>query len=434
MKKLIVLSADALVWEDMEYFKTLPNYKKYLAGGCEVQKVRSVYPTITYPCHTTMSTGVYPNRHGVYSNYQLIPGQAPLPWRWDYSNNKCKQDIFTEAKKAGYSTAAVFWPTTGNHPDIDYLIDEYWTQSPEDTPREAWTRMGSDSRMLDVIERNIGNNDIRKHPQTDRFIISCCCDIIRQYQPDILFLHPANIDAYRHQYGLFNDHVRFGIEETDRWIGELMEAAEEAGVLADTNLVITSDHGQLDIKRVVNPNVVLADKGLIAVNSDGTLGDWKAWCMSGGLSAVVFLKDPNDVQLYNETYELLQWMAKEGVYGISRVFTEQEANESHHLGKAGFSFVLESDDFTSFGDGFVRPMVTNFDSSDYRYGRATHGHLPHKGPQPTFMAKGPDFNENITIETANLVDQAPTYAKLLGIELAGVDGIPLDAFIKSGRR
>lgn len=45
MKKLIVISADALVAEDMEYLETLPNFKKYLAGGVGVRKVHSVYPT-----------------------------------------------------------------------------------------------------------------------------------------------------------------------------------------------------------------------------------------------------------------------------------------------------------------------------------------------------------------------------------------------------
>ena len=70
-RKLIVFSADAMVWEDVEYFKTLPNYKKYLAGGCMIEKVESVYPTITYPCHTTMATGVWPDKHKVPGNYQF---------------------------------------------------------------------------------------------------------------------------------------------------------------------------------------------------------------------------------------------------------------------------------------------------------------------------------------------------------------------------
>ena len=72
MKKLIVISADALVAEDVEYLETLPNFKKYLAGGVGVRKVHSVYPTITYPCHTTMITGVYPDTHKVTGNLSCI--------------------------------------------------------------------------------------------------------------------------------------------------------------------------------------------------------------------------------------------------------------------------------------------------------------------------------------------------------------------------
>lgn len=100
MKKLIVISADALVAEDVEYLETLPNFKKYLAGGVGVRKVHSVYPTITYPCHTTMITGVYPDTHKVTGNLELHPGRtSDLPWKWDYKYNACKQDIFTEAKR-----------------------------------------------------------------------------------------------------------------------------------------------------------------------------------------------------------------------------------------------------------------------------------------------------------------------------------------------
>ncbi len=427
-KKLIVFSADAMVWEDLKYFKTLPNYKKYLEGGCVVEKVASIYPTITYPCHTTMATGVWPDKHKVPGNYQFVPGTWPLPWRWDYDFVEWKEDIFTAAKKAGYTTAAVFWPVTGNHPYIDYLIDEYWTQGPEDTPRQAWKRMGSSPEMLDIVERHIGDNKIRLHPPTERFIISCTCDIIRRFNPDVMFLHPANIDSYRHDTGLFNDKVLVGVEETDQWIGEIMKAVEDVGELDNTNLVLTSDHGQMEIKRIININVILADHGLIRKEEDGSLKDWDAWCVSGGMSALVYLKDPDNRMVYDKTYEVLSQMAEEGIYGISQVFTKKEARE-HHL-DGPFSFVLETDDYTSFGDQINRPLVRNFDSADYRYGRATHGYLPHKGPQPIFMAKGPDFNEGVVLEKGRLIDQAPTYAKLLGTELPHADGIPMEGLIR----
>lgn len=428
-KKLIVFSADAMVTEDLEYLKTLPNFKKYLTGCSVVKRITSIYPTITYPCHTTMSTGVWPEKHGVVGNIEFQPGVEAPPWNWDYRAVKWKEDIFTAAKKAGYTTAAIFWPVTGNHPYIDYLINEYWTQNDEDTPREAWKRMGSSEEMLELVERHIGKNEIRQHPQSERFIVSCTCDLIRQYKPDVIFLHPANIDGYRHQTGVFNDKVREGVEETDQWIGEIMQALEDAGELENTNFVLTSDHGQLDIKRVMNPNVILADEGLIRKKEDGSLDSWDAWCLSEGLSALVYLRDPSDKDCYEKTYRVLKNMEEEGIYGISRVFTAEEAKKDYHL-SGGFSFVLESDDYSSFGEAINRPIVTNYDISDYRYGHATHGHLPFKGPKPIFVVKGPDFQENVILEEGLLIDEAPTYAKILGVSLEGADGSPVDALIR----
>jgi len=427
--KLIVISADAMVSEDLEYFKTLPNYKKYLANGCEIKQVKSVYPTITYTCHTTMSTGVYPQKHGVTGNYQFLPGQSPLPWKWDYSNNHWKEDIFTVAKKAGYSTAAVMWPVSGNHPAIDLLIAEYWPQGSGDTPRDAYSRMGSKEKTLEIVENHFGENAFEGHPQVEHFTVSCTCEMIRRYQPDLTMIHLANIDSYRHANGAFHEKIRQGIEETDMWIGEIMQAVEDAGVLEETNLVLTSDHGQLDVKRIINLNVIFADYGLMSINKDGTLQDWNAYILSNAMSALVYLKDPEDKALWNRVYDLLKQMETEGIYGIGKVFTLQEVIEQYKTAD-GFSFMLETDGYTSFGDSWTRPIVKEYDFTDYRSGKATHGYLPEKGPQPMFLAKGPGFKENVTLEKGLLVDQAPTYAALLGIALQNADGKPLYEFLK----
>ena len=429
MKKLIVLSADALVAEDMEYLETLPNFQKYLAGGVGIRRVHSVYPTITYPCHTTMITGVYPERHRVTGNLELHPGQTSnLPWKWDVNNNACHQDLFTEAKKAGYETAAVFWPVTGNHPAIDHLIDEYWIQSEDDTPEAAFRRMGSDEQMLRIVEKNSHGVKRPLHPQLDTYIVDCACDVIRECHPDILFLHPADVDWARHQYGVFNDQVKKTVESTDRYIGQIMKAVEETGAEKDTNLVLVSDHGQRNITRIVNINVAFAKAGLIRVNEDGTFADWDAWCLSGGMSAEVHLKHPEDMALLERVKQLLETMQKDIRYGIERIFTKEEAGKEHLSGD--FSFVLEALEGTSFGDQFLPPLVTPFETKDYRYGHATHGYLPEKGPQPVFYAKGPDFKEHVLLDHARLVDEAPTLAALLGVDFPNVQGVCLRELLR----
>ena len=59
---------------------------------------------------------------------------------------------------------------------------------------------------------------------------------------------------------------------------------------------------------------------------------------------------------------------------------------------------------------------------NYRFGRATHGYLPEKGPQPTLIAFGPHMKPGVVLKNANLVDEAPTFAHALGFEMENTDG------------
>ena len=84
----------------------------------------------------------------------------------------------------------------------------------------------------------------------------------------------------------------------------------------------------------------------------------------------------------------------------------------------------------SFAERLTRPVVSGFDFSDYRFGRGTHGHEPTKGPQPTFIAKGPSFKSGVVIREGNILNHAPTFARVLGIELRDAVGKPVFELLK----
>ncbi len=92
------------------------------------------------------------------------------------------------------------------------------------------------------------------------------------------------------------------------------------------------------------------------------------------------------------TRKLLDQAVEDGIYGIGSYMTEEEAEKKEHL--AGpFSFIAESDGYTSFADAWTGPVCGSLDSSDYRTGHATHGHLPDRGPQPPLFLFGPGIRE-----------------------------------------
>ena len=430
MRKVVVVSSDAMVGEDLEIYKEMPSYKRLFEGGSRVQKVSSIYPTVTFPAHATMMSGFYPGRHGIFSNMQLIPGSDPTPWQWNSDFLKCT-DIFKEAKKKGLTTAAVLWPVTAFNSSIDYHIADYWAQGDGDTTLEAFKRAGACDSVMEIIKRHMPLFEGREriHPYRDDFGMHCAADIIREFAPDLLMVHPANIDDARHKYGVFGPHIKDALRDLDKWMLLIADALEERGILEETDIFLVSDHGQLDVRRNIALNVIFRENGLIDVAEDGSIRDWKAWCLSNGMSAIVFLKDKRDKDLHDRVRSLLDDLLEEGLYGFSRIFEEEEAMKIYSYG-GPFSFVLETDGYTAFADSYERPLVKPLDNSDYRFGNATHGYLPEKGPQPLLVAKGPHIKSGIVVEKSHIVNEAPTYASILGFEIPGADGTAIKEILK----
>ena len=244
-----------------------------------------------------------------------------------------------------------------------------------------------------------------------------------------MFVHVGLFDAARHAHGCFGEHIAAAVKELDGYIGQLGEACGRAGYGEALDFVLVSDHGQMDIRRSINLNVLLADGGFLQTDERGRVTSWKAYSFSNAMSSLVYVADPADDKLCREVYHYLCHLCREGIYGIGRVFTRREAAFLEHL-DGEFCFVLESDGYTSFGDGAVRPLVHNFDCSDYRFGKATHGYLPEKGPQPVFVAKGPDFIPNRTQKRGRLIDEAPTFAAILGVGLPEADGRAMTGLLR----
>lgn len=232
-------------------------------------------------------------------------------------------DLFTAAKSAGLTTASIFWPVTGNHRDVDYLINEWPGCAPDIPIAEAMKEEGSDQKTLDIVkmyEKEMLRTGV--HPGCDYFVADCAAEIIKRYTPDLVILHPANVDGARHASGVFSDAVEQAVKETDDMIGIVCRAAEAAGLGGKYNFVLVSDHGQLDMKRIVNVNALFADLGWIETDSRGNVKDWKAWAISQGFSSYVVLRDPCDSDFKEKAERTLRELIKDGLYGFGSVLNE----------------------------------------------------------------------------------------------------------------
>ncbi len=435
-KHLIVISVDAMVYEDLEYCRSLPNLGKLINNGSIIEHVRTIYPSLTHPVHATLITGCTAGRTGIVNN-SIFDKEHPIGgadiW-YNYLEQIGCDTLLHVAKRAGLTTAVASWPVTnGMNGVIDYLVpcalnvdfDGY-----EDSPLDAYRALGASESIMDIIEEAVNRHSyINKHPEVDDFQAYCSAEIIKRYKPNLLLTHPSYVDDIRHKYGVFSPMIKHALDRTDEWIGMIMQAVEEAGIADTTDYVILSDHGQISITRTISPNVYLCDEGFITANEDGSLKDYTAFIKSAGASAHVYLKDSNDRSTYDRVYALLQEMANEGIYGFNEVLKAEEVKEIYGL-YGDFSFVLETDGYTSFGEWLTRPVVRPHDINDYRFGKGTHGHLPHKGPQPIFLACGASFKRGVVLEYGEITSHAPTLASVLGLELKDAEGRIIKEFLK----
>lgn len=439
-EKTFVLSMDALVGEDVSYLWCKPNFSRIFRQCAKVNQVSTIYPSITYPAHASIITGCRPGKHGVVTNGAFKTTAGPTQWHL-YSDMIKVEDIFAIAKCCGCSTAAIYWPITGNNPNIDYLINEYFFPDEQETIESGFAKLGANEETMQVIREN--RNRLPSHYRNregklqlkhtfDDFINGCACSMIQKYQPDLLLVHNCLIDTWRHKYGIFNDNITEGLDQMDIWLGEIIDAMTEAGVYDKTNFVLLSDHGQLNYVRGVKINLLLARRGFIKIANNGTVEDWEAFAQTNGMSATIFLRDAKNQESYRKVYEYLLELSSQGVWGISKVYTEAECAEKYGL-YGEFSFVVESDGYTGFSDQWTEPLVNPVDLTDYHFCAATHGYEPEKGPQPIFLGAGPAFQPGAVIDKAQIIDEAPTLARILGGTMEQAEGRCMHEILRPGR-
>ena len=414
-QKLVLVSVDAMIAEDLEYLQTKPSFGWLMANSARVERVKSVYPTLTYPCHAAMATGCWPAKHGVLNNTYLQPGRVSPDWLWYHDAYKVP-DLLDAAKAKGLTTAAIGWPTMGKHPNADWIVGEIAATKAKTaeeyradylrtgTTPEVWDRVGAPS-IFWRTER--GNN-------VTCFNASACCGIIRNYQPDLTILHIGEPDSSRHKFGVYAPQVREKLNTCEEVLGWILSAIRDAGIGDCTNLIVTADHGQMDATRTIHPNVLLTKAGFVTLDGNGEVSRWRAWCHSTGMSATIHVKNPADEAA---VYDCLN-----GQSGVEKIFTRAEAAEHGYDGD--FSFMLEGDGKTKVEDDWRGEYLATHPV------KGGHGYLPEKGPRHPLLATGPAFRTGAVLAHADLIDGAPTWAKVLGLDLPDADGRVLEELLR----
>jgi hypothetical protein len=418
-KRLFVLSVDSLFYEDIPWIKECPNLMGIFSHGACVKGMRSTYPTMTYVAHTTILTGCHPDTHGIFHNEKVQVENRCPDWHWFRREIKCPT-FLDAAKKAGYRISVINWPVTGADPAVDYLIPEIWAEEFDGDPRPRFEKACSPG-MMDLFDKYHKVLRWKEQPELDIFGLSCTLDIIRDHRPELILLHLSYLDNARHKNGVFAEKANEALTACDERFGQIIGALEDAGVYEKTNFVVIGDHGHLPVNQVFNPNIRLVKEGLIRLKGDGTIAGWDAYCHSAGLSCQVVLSDPDNGKIRQKLLGVLQAMIADESLGCEEILGREELKSRYHL-EGPIDYCIEGRRGTAFGNNCTGGEILSTDNRDYKFSVASHGHMPEKGPQPILFAAGPDIRDEVTLPPGDLIDEGPTFAKILGLKMPYAQG------------
>jgi predicted AlkP superfamily pyrophosphatase or phosphodiesterase len=266
-RKLLVISVDGLDYRylrDADSLKLkIPHMRRLMREGLTAQGVVGVVPTITWPSHTTLITGVPPAVHGILGNRR--PAAEGGEYYWDVSLLKVPT-LLDAARKAGLKSAAVTWPVTVNAP-VDYNLPEYFRKRQGGSMDLPSIETKATPGLVEEIAK-----EYPSFPQEwmeDRTRAQATAFLVARKNADLVLTHLVDHDAEAHESGPFSREALAKVEYSDELIGQILLRAPSDYVVA-----IVSDHGfertdtEVDIRQRLNGAVATVTPYLLIANSE----------------------------------------------------------------------------------------------------------------------------------------------------------------------
>ncbi|MFO0691075.1 MAG: ectonucleotide pyrophosphatase/phosphodiesterase [Myxococcota bacterium] len=394
----------------------MPNLVELCAAGACARGMTPVFPSVTYPAHTSLVTGTRPAEHGIVSNF--VRGQD---WYLDAADIG-SPTLWQAARAAGRKTAIVTWPASYGA-EVDFLIPENLSFGVPDVRERI--RDGSTPGLFDALEKKCGRVSIPAFEAPDAGdrldAVSTCfaAEILRTKQPDLLLVHYLDADHRQHFAGVDSAEARHAFERIDGFVGELRRAVRDAGREAETIFLIVGDHGFVPVHTNVNVHALLAAAGLASTDG-GRLVLAKGLRVSAlGGSAAIYVEDGADPATAARLEAALRAEIDRRYHGLVELMPRAElealgAFPGAAMGLAaapGFMLIGLDVPMAVLPTGALKGM---------------HGYRPTlPGMATGFIAAGPGIRRGLDVPVVRQIDVAPTVAALMGLRLDEAVGIPL---------
>jgi predicted AlkP superfamily pyrophosphatase or phosphodiesterase len=418
---VVLISIDGFPAYALEDSKLpVPTLRRMMQEGASARGMTIVNPTVTWPNHTTLATGVAPAKHGVLYNGLLVrePGMPPRIEPRSRADLVRVPTIYDVAHQAGLSTAQVDWVPWQTGSSLDWAFEE----NPD--PRGQVARemiSGGLASELDLTEFKKGNPAWR-----DEVWTRAATHIIRAHRPNLLLFHLLNLDAIHHRYGPRTPASLTAIALADARVSEVLAALEHSGLQDQATVIVVSDHGFRGSRKSIRPNAALLRAGFIRAEG-AKIASSDAYAVPEGGTAMVYLRQEGALAPAQGILEVLR-----SLDGVAAILLPEEfpalglplrkdnpqSPEFILVAKPGYAFdrSWEGEPVVDIAEGMPA---------------GHHGFIARDADMnAVFIAWGRGIRRGVRLDTIRNIDVAPTLAGLLGLRMDPVDGAPLSEILQ----
>ncbi|PJK14530.1 alkaline phosphatase family protein [Lysobacteraceae bacterium NML07-0707] len=370
---LLLISIDGLRPQDINA-QDMPNLWQLAEAGVRAEGMRPAYPSLTFPNHYTLVTGVVPDRHGIVHNSMYDAGlgdfRPDLPQAVRNEHWWGAEPVWVSAEKAGLRTTTLYWP--GSEAAIHGIRPQVWL--PFDSSRSAQWRAEKVASWLTA--------------KTSK-------------RPAFATLYFDKVDHASHSHGPNSSQARSERRNSDAAIGHLLSRLRQNKQLDETNIIVVSDHGFAEVP----PGQALAVAEMVPP-------DWVEVISTGqvvGFALKPATRAQAEQHLLGRHDHYQCWrkneLPKRWTYGQHPRVPE---------------IVCQMD------EGWDALTDEKFETrKNNPRMRGSHGYDPAlPSMQASFIAHGPAFRPGTTLPVFNNVDVYPLLMKLIGLPASPNDGNP----------
>jgi predicted AlkP superfamily pyrophosphatase or phosphodiesterase len=368
---LILVSFDGFRPAYLDRFD-LPNFKRVMARGTRARALMPVFPSLTFPNHYSLVTGLTASRHGIVANSFFDPGrQESYSFRDERSVTDGSwyrgEPIWVTAETQGMVAACYFWP--GSEAAIQGVRPTFWNKYDGAIPAEVRVRTVLDWLRLDAVRR-----------------------------PHLVTLYFSELDSASHQGALDSPAIEAAARSLDRSLGALLDGIETLPIKERVQLILTSDHGMVDTsasQTILLSSLLDGEEARV-----GYSGPVAGLHVTGGPAAARRLADRINARLQH-----------------GRAYRREDLPERYR-----FRSDPRAGDVVIVMDESWMVTVTPPGTDRVRWGM--HGWDPALASmRALFLAAGPGIPAGVTIPEIENVDVYPFMTEQLGLRpAAGIDG------------